>query len=218
LDNDFGDEKLRFYLQHQKLIETWATVGLTEHQAAHKFLISLAKDLQQEVSASLGDAVQVHADAGSSQTSAYVGLCKGSWRDDNRIPRVMVCIGWSPEKVAFEPTRSGDKSPYVGIRVADGNKGGQPLLRILKFTFENKMARHGYGSSDWWPVWRYEPAAGDFWTDPTRYGRELVRSCVTLWQRYSAQIDLEVAKPAKPSAPSAATIDAEIDAEAEGMY
>lgn len=195
------DPKILFYLRHRHLIDEWCALRKRLHQEAHRYLLTLANDLEEAV-ASLGPDVIFRAVSEGSWPGARV--YRQSWID----PAYDVCpaavvFQWHTADVTFDTT-------YVGACVA---LNSHPAAAQYNQQIHDRATSSGIVGphtkrSQWWPVyWYIKPAREDFWEDMAGFRQQLIDEILEAWRLLSPIIDSVVSEiqeeehPAPPPSP-----------------
>jgi hypothetical protein len=179
------DERIRFYLKHQELIETWASVRKDAREVTHEFFLSLTDDLGERA-AGLGGDLAVWR---NEKIYSKVGLYRPGW-DGEDEPVVQVCLEWHKQATFTTGTR------FVGVRASYGNADGKSLRPYLGDTLRGIRDAAGFGrSSNHWPA--YQPVLepdGEFWNDLGDYRNGLLDTIESAWVSFSEPIQHAVAE------------------------
>lgn len=177
------DERIRFYLRHRELIETWAEVRKDVREAAHNFYMSLADDLGERA-AEFGDDVVVWSNEGS---WSKVGLYQPGWTKDGE-PVVQACLEWHRKATFSDGTR------YIGVRVNHGSSDGKALRPYLGDAIRDIRDAAGFGRrSGHWPAYQPAPSPdGEFWDDLSDHREQLVDLIDAAWQAFAEPVNQAV--------------------------
>lgn len=184
------DERVRFYLKHQKLIEEWARLAEPACSEATKFLESCGEDIQT-LCADLGEAVTVHQLL-DDPSWPRIFLVRPAWQLTEREPLVGIGLEWNRRNVSF----AGRSRVYTGMRVAISAERGRELRDRLKERVGAMRGKHGYTASASWPAWRYVPPPdGEYWDDLTPYRNQLIESVRSAWNLFAPEVDALLGEP-----------------------
>lgn len=173
------DERVRFYLRHRDLIETWAAVRKDVRQAAHEFYMSLADDLGQ-TAAGFGDDIAVWSNEGN---WSKVGLYRPAW-DGEGEPVVQVCFEWNKDATFADGVR------FIGVRVNYGSPEGKAFRPYAGDALRDLRDSSGFArKSNHWPAYQLAPSAdGEFWDDLSGYRDRLLDTVESAWNALSSPV------------------------------
>jgi hypothetical protein len=184
------DERLKFYLRHQDLIDEWAKLAALVPDQVHDFLASCNGALTR-LASELGPDIKFEY-WGHGNYPTY-GFYRPTWCNAEG-PYVGIGIQWHRAKVAFK----GENAPRSGVWLyGDGKKPADQLLQA--FHSRCDRPREGFAKADAWAaaVRRERPPNEDYWDDLDPYKNSLVESVRSAWKLYAHDID-EVLRSIQP--------------------
>lgn len=183
------DPRLVFYLQHQQLIDEWASVKKDIKTEAHSFNLGLGPDLEKRTS-DLGSDVLVEV---FDSSWSRVALYRDTWPVDGRHPIISICFEWRKSSCAFT-----DDPKAVGVSRAlgvwtDSSHHQSPALRTATADLIRDL-RSDAGfprSSTVWPAYQDVPSPAEprYWEDLQPYADMLVGQLVAAWGAFAESID-----------------------------
>ncbi|WP_437911397.1 hypothetical protein WME73_26950 [Sorangium sp. So ce302] len=186
--NRIDEPRAVFYLRHQALIEKWAALGPSVAQLAHSFLCSCADDVAG-LAPQLSPDAAVHMDLEGEWPKVLVFSRRwfGSSEGES-VPKVGIGLEWN-KKSRLNFATSPDCA-YTGVRVNFGLADGRELSRKLKdaFAAAGLIKPHKLVTSPWWPAYRHEVAAGEYWENLAPYREQLVKSVRFFWREFEPRI------------------------------
>ena len=179
------DERVAFYLKHQRLIDTWAAVRKDAVAAAHSFYVSLVDDLSQ-LAPGLGSEVEVWSQVGN---WSNVGLFHRSWFEAE-APLVLACFEWNNRSTFVDGSRT------TGLRIQAEAKGETALRPYIADRIREIRTARGFGQSNSvWPAYRAAPnPSGDsYWQDLSEHRETLVAEVGAVWGAFASHVGEAVA-------------------------
>ena len=180
------DDRVRFYLKHQELIETWADLSQQVTDVANDFLSICSQQIEKSVS-QLGSGAKVYFRS----KSDYPAIClhKSHWRGELAEPTVAIALEWPKKKVGFR----GPHRPYSGLRVGRKQRGGAALVEFLRDELDDEIKANGFikgAKTSSWVAYRYEgPTYDEFWDDLEPLATDIVESLKAAWDLFTPAID-----------------------------
>jgi hypothetical protein len=185
--NRIDDPRVRFYLEHQRLIEEWAAVRKDLIATAHSFYLSIgqmledrAPDIGPDVLVSISDAAWPR-----------VGYHRFGWplsADDQ--PAVGIYFEWKRGTSTFTDGWRG-----VGVRVDTGDPKGNGLRESIASQIRESRAKAGFPkSSSVWVAYTdiKPPTRTDYWDDLGPYAKSIVEIIESAWNHFSSAVDIAV--------------------------
>lgn len=190
--NQFDDDRVLFYLKHEKLIREWAQIEGEVGVAVEGFLASLSDDIEA-LATTLGDDVRFVADDNSTNYSIR-SIYRDCWAGASGEPRVTISLEWHRKKASL--ARS--PLPFTALRVNTNLAGSRELSKRLSELSSPVRARKSdrYTSDGvTWPAYRYVPAAtGEYWSDLSGHRETILAELRTTWDSFTAYADQAVAE------------------------
>jgi hypothetical protein len=192
--NRVPDERVAFYLKHQQRIEEWAALAPDAQSAAQQFLRSCEPDLLT-LAATLGPDLRSFVSLDEPWPKLFV--CRSEWltdADSSKSPWVAIGLEWQATEVTFGGHK---KSAYSGVWVNEEAPGGPQFRATLNAAFRDAglpSTPRLEWSNEWWPVYRWEPAQGDYWDDLRPYRSQLVDAVQFFWKNFEPTITSVVSK------------------------
>ena len=179
----FEDERLCFFMRNRDIIREWAAIEKEIPAEAHRFLASLADDLDWIVEERVPNAVPIALLDGD---WPKLFLARRAWLAENpKVARVAIGIGWQRKYINFE-----SNLPYVGIRVKIDWEGGEELQEACGDSCGEVGRQNGYTSTSWWPCLKeVDPPNEEFWEDLVPYRKALIDSMIKAWELFSPCVD-----------------------------
>lgn len=187
--NQIDDDRVVFYLKHEKLIREWAAIEREAWAAVDAFLISLAEDIAA-LAHDLGVGVTFLADT---ESPSYPGMdvYRQSWCDSAGIPRVRIRLEWQRGRSSLTQ----HPLPYAGIKVNMDLAGSKELRQRILDPSSTERKAGGYTANPWWAGYRYVPAAtGEYWADLSGHRAVILTELRNVWDAFSAYADRAVAE------------------------
>ena len=189
--SEFGDDRIRFYLENKDLIDTWAALAAETRSTFSQWLLDLETDVA-ELAAEIGAASHLRD---PDRWKIHM-LANQGWNeklDDDST--VVIAIEWNSSDVGVPA-----KLPYVGLRIAGGDDAakarrqsfldlcGDRLRNLDEYTVEQPRR--------WWSAWRYVAPADDrWWEHADDYRQLLLLSLEAAWQDLSPLVDEWIEAP-----------------------
>jgi hypothetical protein len=184
--NRIEDERLKFYLHHQDLIDIWAGLAKLVPAQAHDFLVRCKGDLER-LALELG--ADVECLYWDDDKFPLYGFFRPDWKVAPKKshadwPTVGVGVQWYRPKVAFK----GANAPWIGVWFFTEVKPRDELLDA--FHSRCDKPREGFTRRDPWgaAVKQVSPPNEAYWDDLTPFKRAILDSIRLAWRHYSDDI------------------------------
>lgn len=182
------DERIRFFLMHQALIEQWSRIEDDARAVCQEFLWSLEGDIKA-LANRLDDNVRVYKDDKS--TSPKLFLYRESWRLDpeKAAPPVGIGIEWLLNNVGFK-----DRLPFVGLWKNELLSFTEVLREELAMATKD-IARDEKSSKP--TAWFLErtfvaPPNERYWDHLVPYRNLILEVIESYWSRYASSVDTAI--------------------------
>jgi len=179
------DKRIRFYLENQELIDTWAGLASDTRSAFSDWLIDLRSPIDDVVDRLGGvtrvrdvDRWKIHMAARPTWNSTF---------DDDA--RFIIAVEWNTSDVGVP-----SKLPYVGLRICGGDAEARELRTRFLDRFGDRLRAFGayqFGNPrTWWPAWRYVAPEDERWWEHTdEYQDLLLESIERAWNDFAPIVD-----------------------------
>lgn len=175
--NEIKDERVRFYLKHQELIDAWAALASDASEEANRFLRSMTEDIEA-LASEIGSPWRANF-AVDDPAWPMIGLVVPEWIDGTGRPLVEIGLLWDRRNVTF----AGRARPVVAVTLDYGRELGKAVRQALRSEAAEVAKEHGYTVAQYWAFYRAEPAAGGaYWDDLTPYRQKLLQSVRETWE------------------------------------
>ncbi|MEU2614131.1 hypothetical protein ABZ570_21480 [Micromonospora sp. NPDC007271] len=149
-----GDPRVRFYLDHQQAIDTWAQLREEANQALHDLLLDLVDILANDASSLPdGDDIEVSADTDDLRKPRIV-IARRRWMDRGKATAAIV-IEWGRHVIDDH----GEATLFVGVRAGERGRRNQAVsakLSRLAPRMRSDLGGHPWQrEDDSFPVWRW---------------------------------------------------------------
>lgn len=182
--NRIEDDRILFYLRHQHRIDEWTALAKEASEVADQFLRSFEGDAAA-LAAELGPDVRLFASLNEPYPKLL--LCRPGWfpaGEDAEVPRLGIGLEWQRSAVSFAGR---GKTAYVGTWVQFQMPGGAALQSAMSRAARDSglVKEHRLETARiWWPTYRWEPAAGEYWNDLASYRAQLLAAMRFFWTMF----------------------------------
>lgn len=189
-DQVLFDGRVRFYLEHRKLIETWQKVRRDANAACSELLESVQPRLE-DLGAEHGLTARP-ARVGKWHMVALVGTETRLGSDET--PLAAVTFQWTDDVILDDPSNS----PSVGVRVGRADPYAPDLRERVAEVVRPERDRLMANRGRWWPIWEGVTARHGWWADDLSPYFEQIRSKLTEYvDLFSSRIDQAVRSASK---------------------
>ncbi|WP_250030182.1 hypothetical protein [Paractinoplanes maris] len=156
------DDRVRFYLDNYKAIETWARIRSDANKELHELSLSMVDTIAQDVLARGDTGIDVRADDLTNPRKPRVVLARRTWRPsdgEGEAPAAIV-IEWHNPPI----DKRGEFTMYVGVRVGDRDRRDKRVAKYLSERAPRLREALGHpwlAESESFPVWRWVLQEGD---------------------------------------------------------
>ncbi len=182
------DDRVRFYLDNFKMIETWAQVRKDANEELHEIFLDMTEELTVEATdRGFTDAI-VRVDDHTDPKKPRILITKRAWCSvDDETPAAAMAIEW------YQPPidKNGELNLYVGVRVGDRRRRG---LRVAKHLSGLAPALRRTLGNAWnkehesFPIWRWIQPEGDA-IDEVSLVNEARQAAWACWEATAHHID-----------------------------
>jgi hypothetical protein len=181
------EERIRFYLDNFKVIETWAQLRVEANEALHELFLDMVDTLAEDAIERDSPDVDVRLDDFTNSRKPRIVLTRRSWQDANGHVPAAIAIEWHRPPI----DKTGELYFYVGVRV--GDRGSRDLhvakhLSGLAPALRSRLGSPWERESESFPVWRWITPQGDG-LDETALVNEARSAAWTCWEACAQHID-----------------------------
>lgn len=208
-----SNERIAFYLKHQKNIEEWSCVSSEARDAVNHILWSCQKGIHEAVE-SLKDGIEFRpylfnpaeqnpkkrrrggnacetVEHEDSRLFQKMFLFKPQWRDKSSVfPKAAIGLEWKSNSVSFADDRF---KPCVGVWIAYKHPKYSEFGDRLKKALDEVPQPSGFkiekGNNKWWMIYTLMTPEGNYWEDPSSFQEKVVDSIQSFWKIYSPCIN-----------------------------
>jgi len=182
--NRVEDERVAFYLKHQRRIEEWAALAEDSALVAHEFLCSLSDDLERFAEES-GTEITVEKDPDNPSYPSFL-LALPEWYTTPSRDELRTAVGVTWHRTNNLGFTIPERCAHTGVWANRNLAGGLELSRQLKAAFGDAglLRENELKSYVWWPAYRWEIASGDFWKDLSPYRQQILASIRFFWTTF----------------------------------
>lgn len=179
-------ERVRFYLQHQALIEEWADLRREASRTAADFLLIVEEQIPDPPPGWFNW-------TGSERKYHCVMVTPLEHQLSDTPPPTGIALGW--HESAVRPDVPGDRCPFVGVYL-DREWTGAGVIRAALETAESSLSRvPQMNQSERWPRYRHVPAPSNWWRDLDRYRDQLIAAFEETTNVYQPVLDATAKQP-----------------------
>ena len=193
LDDPFaGDERVRFYLRHQREIRLWAKIRDDVITGTHRLLAGTTAQLESML-ADVAPAVIVDRQDREGGRGSWPAYSRVMARRMGWPPGFGVTLEWLPEVDPF-----GKRPLKYGVFARINHSAVEPIAaRLARQVVAAGLTRvPGTKQEKYWPLSRLVPASNDWWERPIEWRREVCALLVDVWKDVAPLADQAVGAPA----------------------
>ncbi|MCY1139398.1 hypothetical protein OWR29_15470 [Actinoplanes sp. Pm04-4] len=154
------NDRVRFYLDHFKIIEEWAAIRGEANEELHNLFLNQVDTLAQEVLARGHKDIDVRADEETNPRKPRIVMSKHGWQNAAGQAPAAIVIEWHNPSI----NRHGEFTMYVGVRVGDRGVRDERVadrLSGLAPQLRRTLGQPWEAESESFPVWRWILQDGD---------------------------------------------------------
>ena len=185
------DDRLRFFLEHQRQILKWAALAAPVQEAVDGLLRDLRIDLTDDPGVAQLD-IRVGTQV-SGETATGPVLYRPAWcigADD--VPDVGIAMGWDGrvDPAGLSPRTT---MPYVGVLTAHQTNRGRSIETRLRATSAARLSEAPkFRVGAHWVVFRPLTPSRDWWRDIPTWRKGLIDELLATWTRWAELVDAAV--------------------------
>lgn len=182
-----SNERVRFYLDNYKMIETWAQIRAEANQELNDLFLSMVDSLSLDAVGRGYDDIVVRADEQTNPRKPRILITRRAWHNAHGDAPAATAIEWDRPPIG----KDGDLIFYVGIRVGDRSQRDKRTVKHLSAlapTLRNQLGAPWEKEHGSFPVWRWIAPAGESLGE-AGLADEAQRAAWKCWQVCAPHID-----------------------------
>lgn len=185
--NRIKDDRVRFYLDNFKMIETWAQVRAEANQELHDVFLDMGEALTVEATDRGYSDVVVRVDEQTNPRKPRILITRRAWHGTNGEAPAATAIEWHQPPI----DKGGELYLYVGVRVGDRRRRDLRVakhLNSLAPALRRKLGSAWQKEDENFPIWRWIQPQGDT-LDEIFLVNEARRAAWACWEATAHHID-----------------------------
>jgi hypothetical protein len=182
MDEPLANERLHFYLQHQRRIEEWAALGREVREAIGKTICSLAPVVAARVRDLDPDAVVTAGMAGDDKRP-LPAIARRSWPSEFGNPHVAFVIAWDAQV-----SPSGAVPPWSGLLVGRIGGAKHPAEDVLR-KYAKQTTKQPYVEGSYPVLYRWLRADPSWWLDLPAWKESMIGGLIQTWTDWASAVD-----------------------------